>query len=420
MAKCYFECDIKRGYPCEYEVVDEKIIIKVDYDIGDEIEEINGVRAWPASPTFKQRDLLVVDGNEKKSLLIKNASYSGMNSRFGSLDDISITSFMAYEWFESADLQRLLQLYDESLKVKSIKIYSETISEYYKHPRVTMNKKADELNIHLSKEKKTESVSINHNNIDCLLMGDDWNCVSKLSSMAIEMDGYIEILLKTEVDYTEVYKYIYELMIFMQLYYPAKFKVSKVKLNISDNEYRFVTKVLKSIQYTDKNINYSVKEKMLLFLKRCYTKIPYRDIQGDVRNIPYVIMNSYRNIEDNFLMFYRFIEFRYKRKKHYDEQEDYVKEAIYEHYKCGDLCEDWVQAQSKEIVCLRNHYAHEGYYIHNSVLKINYKRRADCNYEVIADFEWLYKKTKILYLMVIDIIFTEMLGFQEYDFQKRF
>lgn len=70
---------------------------------------------------------------------------------------------------------------------------------------------------------------------------------------------------------------------------------------------------------------------------------------------------------------------------------------------------------------MRNHYAHEGYYIHNSILPIRYdKANSENDYEVVADFKWIYEKTKLLYVMVVDIIFTEMLGYSEYDFQKVF
>ena len=420
MATCYFESDIKHGYPCEYKVTEEKIYVNVDYFIEDEIESVNGVKVWSAASNFKNRDILIVDGEEKKSLLIKDASYLGFNNRMGSLDDKYVTSFGSYEWFESSDSKCLLSL-DDLPMVSSFKIYSDCISEYLRHPSVSIEKNKDELVIRMSKKRKSQKTLINSNNIKSIILADDWKEIPMALSYKIAMFGYLEIVLDSEVPYNEVYKYLYELMIYLQLYYPGKFKISKVRLNINTNEYDFVSKAVRPIKYTDRNISYSINGSLLDFLKNCYIKIPYRDIEGDVRNIPYVIMNSYRSIEDNFLMFYRFIEFRYKRKKHYDKQEEYIKDAFYEHYKKDIISEELIESHSKEIVCLRNHYAHEGYYIHNSILPIRYNRaNSENNYEVVADFKWIYEKTKLLYVMVVDIIFTEMLGYSEYNFQKVF
>ena len=36
------------------------------------------------------------------------------------------------------------------------------------------------------------------------------------------------------------------------------------------------------------------------------------------------------------------------------------------------------------------------------------------------DWEWIYDRTKILYEIVIDIIFRDMLGYEKYKFYKHF
>ena len=51
----------------------------------------------------------------------------------------------------------------------------------------------------------------------------------------------------------------------------------------------------------------------LTFLSKCYKLIPYRNGKSEFRNIPYVIFDYSRNIEDTFLMLYKTIECYYKK-----------------------------------------------------------------------------------------------------------
>ena len=37
-----------------------------------------------------------------------------------------------------------------------------------------------------------------------------------------------------------------------------------------------------------------------------------------------------------------------------------------------------------------------------------------------VDLHWIYKRTQILYRIVIDIIFKDMLGYEEYRFTRHF
>ena len=70
---------------------------------------------------------------------------------------------------------------------------------------------------------------------------------------------------------------------------------------------------------------------------------------------------------------------------------------------------------ANEIITLRNHYVHSGYYIKNECLRIKTREHCKC-YIVKADTEWIYERTKILYDCSIDIIFRDMLGFETHSF----
>ena len=67
----------------------------------------------------------------------------------------------------------------------------------------------------------------------------------------------------------------------------------------------------------------------------------------------------------------------------------------------------WTEKNVIELLEDINHAIKESKKIKNH--KINY-----------ADVDWIYDKTKVLYDICIDIIFRNMLGYEEYKFNKHF
>lgn len=419
MPTCYFNNDLNKGFPCEYEIKDENICVDVEYDIEEEIPDENGIKVFSANTFFDKRDILVVDSAEKKSYLLKNAIYNGTNGRYGSLDDVIIAKLTACEFFVSDNFRDLIVLPPEP-EVKMVRIYSDVINECYQCKGVSLKNEEERINIVMSKDRNEETADIYSNNIEKILLGDDWNYTKNNKKININMESYLGIVFTESVSYKEIFKYIYEATVYIQLYYPDKNVINKILLNIEDKNYIFVSKKMRPVKYSDKHIDFSVKDSFLMFLKNCYTKIPYRDTESATRNIPYVVMNSYRGIEDNFLMFFRFIEYLYKSRNSEYEQRKLIEDSITEHYKDRILDDKVKKKEAREIVGLRNHYVHDGYYIHDSKLLISFKRRKRTpnDYYVDADVNWIYEKTKMLYSIVIDIIFREMLEYGEYIFDK--
>lgn len=165
---------------------------------------------------------------------------------------------------------------------------------------------------------------------------------------------------------------------------------------------------------------------LLEFLKNCYLTIPYRKSKAEFRNIPYIVMKTSRSVEDNFLMFYRFIECYYKRQQIPGIRNKFVKYSIEQHYAIKkELEKEEIENYAQEIISLRNHYVHSGYYIKNSCLRVSFDKingkKNPKDYTVKdVDVNWIYERTKMLYDMVIDIIFNNILGYSDYRFEKYF
>lgn len=416
MARCCFNKELKEIYRCEYEITEECITVDIEYDVYTE----NTTGIISSNDIFKERDILIVDSAKKKSFLLKNAIFGGKNSRFGTIDSIDASRFFSYEYFEAGDGNALCDLFG-ALSVKSLRIYSEAINDYYYHPSVVVKDTDDTHEILLQKERKEQSVILNDHNIEKIYLGDDWHSVSNNMSISIDINGYFGISFINTVDHTEIYKYIREVMIYMQLFYPGKFIIKKMSLEIDGKNYWYVSKSTRQIKHSSRIIDFSVKDDMLTFLKNCYIKMPYRDTEGATRNIPYVVMRSYRNIEDNFLMSFRFLEYYYKAKNPKWKNWKVIKEAIKHHYKDKELDKKIIEKEVREIVALRNHYVHSGYYIHETKLLVTYKEgKLEKKYYVDANVSWLRDKAKMLQDIVIDVIFTELLGYQEYNFRNIF
>ena len=420
MAVCFFNKEYEEKYNCEYEKKENGIEIIVDYEINDETPSVNGVKLFGIDTKFAERDILIIDYKNRINYLLKNASYRGHTEVWGTPDGGAKTKFFANCYFAHNDYKKLSELENNS-RVKKIKVYSNLINDIIGYPSLSTFTNNDEHVINLKKGNQLNTIEIDNHNIQNIAVGDCWYSKhsAKLYNIDIQLNGFIELELINKIKYEEVYDYIYELIIFIQLLIPDKFKLSKITVLVGDIQCDLHIP-LQDRNYKEGNVTSTVNEDVLQFLKNCYEKLSYRDSKSEIRNIPYIILNTSRNLEDNFLMLYRFIECYYKDKGRYT---DFISYSIKNNYKfkVSSKLEDLVS----EIISLRNHYVHNGYFIKDNSLEITYKKikgkkNPKDHIENNVDFDWIYNRTKILYNVVIDIIFSNMLGYKNYKFNRHF
>lgn len=424
MAVCYFNDKYDEKYDCQYEVKQDGIEIVVNYDIDEEIPAINGVRTFGSNNEFKERDILIIDYQTKMNYLLKAAYYSGHSEVIGNPDGGYKTKFFARYYFKNGNYEKLCNI-PNNKNIRKIRVYSNLINEFIGYPSLTKEETDNEYIIRLKRDTAKQKMEVNSNNIKSLEISDGWKSElsRKNNRIDIQLNGYIEIEIDKCISHEEVYEYVNELTVFFQLLKPCKFDIDKIVVEIEGFFYELCFPT-NEIKYKNSHVNNSVKENLLQFLFKCYTTIPYRNSRNEVRNIPYIILNTSRNIEDNFLMFYRFIECYYKQQHIKDIQTTFIKYSIENNYKDKEKIEN-IENIVQEIICLRNHYVHKGYYIQNKKLFIAFpkidKKANPKNYMAEnVDFNWLYKRTKILYEIVIDIIFKNMLQYDNYEFNKHF
>lgn len=426
MAVCYFDDKYEEKYNCLYEVKDNVIEVTVDYNIMDEIPAINGIRSYGSNTEFKKRDILIIDYQSKMSYLLKNAQYWGHSEIIGTPDGGDSTKFVATYYFKNSNYKKLCDI-SKGCGIEKIRVYSNMINELIGYPSLSRKETEDEYVIELKRKTVKQKLEINKNNVRSLVVSDDWKSVHsrKNNNIDIELSGYIEIEMEKSICYEEVYNYVNELMLFFQLLKPCRFYIEKIVVEINKSFYEFCFQ-MDEIKYKDSYVQNSVNENVLDFLYKCYTKIPYRDGKSEIRNIPYIILNTSRNLEDNFLMFYRFIECYYKQQPIENIKKTFIEFSIKNNYRnLNKSNEAEIENLVYEIVSLRNHYVHEGYFINNKKLYISFPKigkmvNTKNHIEENIDWEWIYDRTKILYEIVIDIIFRDMLGYEKYKFYKHF
>lgn len=426
MPVCYFDNDYDHKYNCQYEIFDSTIKVDVEYDINDEIEPVNGVRIFSDETSFKSRDILIIDYKNRTNYLAKNAFYIKNSVTYGTPDSNLSTSFKSHVFFEHGSYRQLMEL-PQTPKAKKIRIHSKSINEIIGYPCLAIVDNGEEYAIKLDKNYQGKEAEIGVRNVKTIKIKSCFksNFHIKNGNLNVEFTGYLEVSLRKRDNYDLIYEYIKEMQLYLQLYYPDKVAIDKLEVLIDENWYGLYI-FDPSIKISSKNVRISVEEDLLKFLDKCYRVLPYRKGKSEFRNIPFIVQHTSRNIEDNFLMFYRFIECYYKKRKIPDISNTFISYSINKHFvKNHHMSDEEKERYSNEIVCLRNHYVHSGYYLKNNSLKISSKSRKGKEsikgYTVNnANIEWIFKRTEILYEIAIDIIFNEMLGYENYLFKRHF
>ena len=429
MPVCYFNQDYENKYRCEYSITGDDFNVEVEYDIHEEIPYIDGVKCFTTNTEYDNRDILIVDYDNKKNYLLKNAFYLSGTTILGTPDKNSITIFQSNVYFSHTNAHKLTELKIKP-KISKIKIYSKLINYLIGYPNLEEINTDEFYSINLSRDKKEIIKSINKKNIKNLILGDYWETYfnRKDHNISINFDGYIEIQLFKRVDYDKISNYINELITFMQIYIPNKFLIDKLDVEIDKTYFKFST-YFNSVNYLERTINPSISAPLMDFLEICYKNIPYKDSRSKFRNIPYIVNSTTKSLEDNFLMFYKFIECYYQKGSnsiikgltdHYSSIETLIKDEFLDQetlevFLDKSTLNEFLDQTALEIVKLRNHYVHSGYYIRNNCLKIT-KEKTITN----IDIQWIFLRTRLLYLVAIDIIFKEMLGFEKYNYKKLF
>lgn len=414
MPICYFNNDYTKEYQCTYSEFKNSIEVNIEYDIEEnEIEEINGARIISTTTEYANRDILILDNINKINILVKNAFRAGHSNNYSIFGNSSTTKFTSFTYFKEDTVQTLHTL-QSNPQTKLIRIYSTSFSDLLPFINYAKQENNETISYTIQKQRTIQRISIEKDYIDSISISNNWK-INEKSQKIVNMNFsyFLEIKLSKQHSFTTIRDFVNELIIYMQLYYPDKFIIDEVKIYINDNFYTYVTNFL-SLKPKNCYVHKSVQVDLMTFLKQCYTNVSYRSAKSEIKNLYDVIFKQDRILEDIFNSYYRFIEC-YLKKKGY--KNNFMSYAL-EHYYKQSLDYEKV---AREIITLRNHYVHNGYYIDNHCLTIKYHpSETTKTYSVKADINWIYNQTLILHEIAVDIIFKEILNYPEYKYKQSF
>ena len=414
MPICYFNNDYTKEYQCTYSEFKNSIEVNIEYDIEEnEIEEINGARIISTTTEYANRDILILDNINKINILVKNAFRAEHSNNYSIFGNSSTTKFTSFTYFKEDTVQTLHTL-QSNPQTKLIRIYSTSFSDLLPFINYTKQENNETISYTIQKQRTIQRISIEKDYIDSISISNNWK-INEKSQKIVNMNFsyFLEINLSKQHSFTTIRDFVNELIIYMQLYYPDKFIIDEVKIYINDNFYTYVTNFL-SLKPKNCYVHKSVQVDLMTFLKQCYTNVSYRSAKSEIKNLYDVIFKQDRILEDIFNSYYRFIEC-YLKKKGY--KNNFMSYAL-EHYYKQSLDYEKVE---REIITLRNHYVHNGYYIDNHCLTIKYHpSETTKTYSVKADINWIYNQTLILHEIAVDIIFKEILNYPEYKYKQSF
>ena len=418
MATCIFENEKEQKYKCTYDFIDGKIKVKVFKDLySDEYKGLGIVNlSCQNEEEYKEKIINIFDADNKIYLKLFHCYISGYNTMYGSFDGYESVTYATSYYIQGKSEDDIYNINDNP-RIDAIRIYHPTIQYIYGNPSFELRKSEDEVNIKLKKNIKKDEIIIDSNNIKSVSISDDWSCQINNKLMSIKLTGYAELTLKRKIKLSDSISYIKEFQIYMELLKQKCNLLEKVYLKIKDKYFELKCDEFYS-EKENKNIQLSFKDNIDDYLKNCYKNMQIRGNNSVNRNIPYILFGHSRNIEDSYLLYYRFIECFYKKKNY---QSNFIFKALNDskNIYLRNFKEEDIENVVQEIVCLRNQYVHSGYHIKGGNLKVKSKDEK-INYNVKVDFDWIYKRTKLLYYIVIDIIYKQILKIDKYNYNKHF
>jgi len=422
MIVCIFDNDKENKYQCFYECQNGEITIKVLKELyDDEYSSIGIHRFGKEKQEYSTKNITIFDQEAKRYFKIFDCTISGRSSFYGPIESSEAVTYTSGFYIESQRFDTILEV-PINPKINSIKIFDEALSYVYGYPSFSKIENEESHTLIFDKKSPVITIPINKWNVKSINLLDTWTIKANRDdgfNLNAELIVYAEILLKNKIKLCDVFDYVREFELYMELLQTTKRNLKKVLIEINSNNYEINYASLLENNKNSKSSQTTVVGNVADYLLNCYTSLPIRKSNVSNRNIPYVLFNKHRSVEDSFLLFYRFVECYYKKGNYQDTylSKSFIdaKEIYLKYFKEEDF-----DNVLQEIISLRNHYVHSGYYIHGERLAIKFKEDKNKNHSAKADFEWIYLRTKFLYYVAIDIIYRQKLGYEKYTYRKHF
>lgn len=258
MIKCLF-VDTNKEYYCEYEIKNNEFLVKVDYDVEQEIEK-NGCICIGKNTHFKKRDIIVMD--EKNNYLLKNAVCIGPINKYSTGLSYCMSVYRANTYISNRNINKLISL-KKTPKISKLIINSDDLSQALNNHVVkkilkfSEDKHIKSETIDLDYDKNDDTMDIGCANIKRINIGNRVNKKEeKLNDINIHEYGCIELEFIKRVNYSDFYEYINEMLLYLKLLISNKIRISSIYAYIDNDVYEM-------------NNNYAEDNNKQINLKKC-------------------------------------------------------------------------------------------------------------------------------------------------------
>ena len=400
MIFCYFNNDESKTYNCEFYIENNELFIKVDFGNPSPqlLAEIYNSRT-PKYSVLPFDTISIVDRHNKlyyktfNAVEISTSTSTGRNTR---LERTYVTDY----YLKSNDEASLLLIKPTSL-IKSISCSHECLDVNYKNKayNITYNDNFTKTTITLDdNEQNTSILNITNSFIKKATINGTFSYTNNFySNININYTNELIIELAEKTSFYDIFQYHKLISMMFNLFYKNEIPVYKFKIFTSECAMELVYKNMYYKPTFSINQNLQPTNDIQLFLENFFNVFQPNEISFNLL-YPF-IHDGHISTENNFLNFYRFIETYQKPRTNGGWLEKTIEN------NCGILQKSKVIHDENTylvMINLRNHFAHDGYYIPDNKLCVN-------NIDVNITSSDIIAMTHILKILSYKIIFNDIL-----------
>lgn len=308
---------------------------------------------------------------------------------------------LSTDTYFSADGNVNGSLFNLDLKFSSVIFYHPMLIHCFTDNSFKIEDYDKKIIITLLKDNPKLEFNLTENNIKKIEFGSKNSTNFKyLSSLQFSADNYVKLIFCNMISIEELPKYVQEFNAYCNAYFPKGLKVNSVSVISQDGiclEY-FNPKLIVPKFSELNNFFRPIQMGFIDFLQYTYKNYNYRSLENKNE---YILLDFKQlpSLEDEFLFYLRYLNLHIgkllKENSKNNSLYKIIEEFVNKYKYIFDKKEITVDNNlPNEINSLRNHYVHEGYYLHDNTFAVTKKQ--EWLYDKVLDYQWLWRLVDVL------------------------
>ena len=376
MVYCYFDNNLEDVFNCEYEVTNDEL--RIDVDFSDNSANIFQESFHSGDKLVHAKTITIIDNDAKTYIKTFYAFENKFQTFFGAPFVRTQKSYVAKIYF-SANSATELQKLDSNVELDNLMFFHECLDLYCinKSRHIDNDDEYKQIQITLIREENNDVfLAVRRNNIQTAFISCHWKMLPKKNRITIDYKNILKLKFKKRIPLSLICKYHDLMSCMFNLYSPTNTPLYDIEFTYQDTTYKFHHRHLLYKPSFKLSTNKKLDIDLDKFIESYLNNISIKHIETN-------LLNPFREkgktfAEDTFLINYRFIECNLKK-----DNKCWLESILKENRKLiNSLGINYNTKLHFFMETLRNHYAHEGYYIENHRLPI---RKGNGKKKVVTD-----------------------------------